>query len=97
MSKRWFEMAGLGNWQETGFNINLALNVGAYAGRGYGESVGAMIAEDGLTIPSEDELTAAVHGRISSAPEEAAAAADLLHVVRRFELAPGSPRDSPPV
>ncbi len=26
-----------GNWEETGFYINLALNVGAYEGRGYGE------------------------------------------------------------
>ena len=41
-----------GNWEETGFYINLALNVGAYEGRGYGESVGAMIQNEGLTIPS---------------------------------------------
>ena len=41
-----------GNWDETGFFINLALNVGAYEGKGYGESVGAMIQNEGLTIPS---------------------------------------------
>jgi hypothetical protein len=41
-----------GNWQETGFYINLALNIGAYEGRGYGESIGAMIQREGLTIPS---------------------------------------------
>ena len=28
-----------GTWQETGFNLNLALNVGAWRGFGYGESV----------------------------------------------------------
>ena len=45
-----------GNWQETGLNINLALNIGAYEGLGYGESVGAMIENEGLIIPSVDEL-----------------------------------------
>ncbi|MEZ6074033.1 MAG: hypothetical protein R3C10_28090 [Pirellulales bacterium] len=43
-----------GNWQDTGFNINLALNVGAYEGKGYGESVGALIENEGLDIPSAD-------------------------------------------
>ena len=45
------ERGEFGNWQETGYYINLALNVGAYAGRGYGEAVGAMIQEQGLIIP----------------------------------------------
>jgi hypothetical protein len=45
-----------GIWQETGFNINLALVVGAYEGLGYGESVGRMIEREGLTIPGVDEL-----------------------------------------
>ncbi len=78
-----------GNWQETGFNINLALNVGAFEGKGYGESVGAMIAEEGLTIPSSEELVGIVHDRVSSEPAVAAAAADLLHIVRRFDLPAG--------
>ncbi len=51
-----------GNWQETGFLINLALNVGAYEGLGYGESVGALIENEGLTIPSPEQLEREVDG-----------------------------------
>lgn len=78
-----------GNWQETGFFINLALNVGAFEGKGYGESVGAMIETEGLDIPSAVQLKAVVSDCLTTDPEQSAAAADLLSVVRRFELAPG--------
>lgn len=78
-----------GLWQETGFYINLALVVGAYAGLGYGESIGALIEADGLTIPSAEELRAAVKAGLDSDPERAAAAADCLGTVRRFGLAAG--------
>jgi hypothetical protein len=78
-----------GNWEETGFYINLALNVGAYQGKGYGEAVGAMIHEQGLNIPSEDELQDAATNHLGDDPQKSAAAADLLWVVRRFQIAPG--------
>ncbi len=94
-----------GIWQETGFNINLALVVGAYEGLGYGESVGRMIEREGLTIPGDDELmkcVAEVGRPRSEAPspqpsplkgegdfERVAAAVDLLGVIRRFGLKPG--------
>ena len=52
-----------GNWEETGFFINLALNVGAYEGKGYGESVGAMIQNEGLTIPSASQLLSEISQR----------------------------------
>ncbi len=78
-----------GNWQETGFYINLALNVGAYEGRGYGESVGAMIHHEGLSIPSAEELRSVVQENLTSAPIVSAAAADLLAIVQRFPLVPG--------
>jgi len=45
-----------GIWQETGFTINLALIVGAYAGLGYGESVGSMIENECLNIPDSEAL-----------------------------------------
>ena len=64
-----------GNWQDTGFNINLALNVGAYEGKGYGESVGAMIETEGLDIPEAAELEQTVRDHLQSDPEKAAAAA----------------------
>ena len=78
-----------GNWEETGFYINLALNVGACEGLGYGESVGAMIHNQGLMIPSVEQLEASVGDHLADNPERSAAAADLLAVTRRFELASG--------
>ena len=78
-----------GNWDETGSFINLALNVGAYEGRGYGESVGAMIHHEQLTIPSTTELQEAVARHVRTDPRTAAAAADLLYIVQRFALKPG--------
>lgn len=78
-----------GNWEETGFWINLALNVGAYEGRGYGESVGALIQNESLQIPTVDELAEVARQAIDDHPERAAAAADLLAVVRRFKVEPG--------
>ncbi|MCL5269614.1 MAG: hypothetical protein M1457_03450 [bacterium] len=78
-----------GNWQETGFYINLALNVGAWEGLGYGEAVGMMIQTEGLTIPDPDELRAAAAGLLATDPARAAAAADLLAVIGRFGLPAG--------
>ncbi len=74
-----------GNWEETGFFINLALNIGAYEGIGYGESVGTMIENEALVIPTPDELEAAVADwKVDAA--KAAAAADLLQVHRQFAV-----------
>lgn len=78
-----------GNWQETGFFINLALNVGAFEGKGYGESVGSMIESEGLQIPSVEELQKSVVEAIKSDPHRAAAASDLLNVVQKFKLPAG--------
>ncbi len=78
-----------GNWQETGFLINLAINVGAYEGLGYGESVGSLIYNEGLTIPSQEQLAKEVLVGLPRDPEQAAAAADLLSIVRRFDLDEG--------
>jgi hypothetical protein len=78
-----------GNWQETGFFINLALNLGAYRGMGYGESIGAMIQQEGLEVPEAAELEAEVAAALPADPARAAAAADLLGIVRKFGLSPG--------
>ncbi len=77
-----------GIWEETGRYINLALRIGAWEGRGYGESVGAMIETGGLDIPAADDLCVAA-AAAKEDPERAAAAADLLAAVRDFDLAPG--------
>ena len=79
-----------GIWQETGFFINLALVVGAYEGLGYGESVGRLIEREGLNIPAAGDLRAKlsdVNG--PDAEDRIASAADLLGVIRKFNLKPG--------
>ncbi len=78
-----------GIWEETGFYLNLAINVGAWDGLGYGESVGRLVETEGVDIPSEADLIAAVKENLQSDPDKAAAAADLLLKVRQFELEPG--------
>jgi hypothetical protein len=76
-----------GIWQETGFFINLAITVGAYKGLGYGESVGHMIEEEALTIPSKKDLKTSIAAL--SDLEKAAAAADLLAAMEKFSISPG--------
>jgi hypothetical protein len=76
-----------GIWEETGLYINLALIVGAYRGLGYGESVGALVEEEQLVIPSarvlESEIGRGVSQASSAGAERAAAASDLLYLLRR--------------
>ena len=79
----------LGIWEETGFNLNLALIVGAYEGAGYGEAVGKMIARDGLDIPSREQLLETARTVLEQDPELAAAALDLLATIQKFGLQPG--------
>ncbi len=78
-----------GIWQETGFYINTALAVGAFEGLGYGESIGAMISRDGLTIPREKELLAFADRNKTETPGRAAAALDLLKSIRLLDIKPG--------
>jgi len=75
-----------GLWEETGRIIGLAVAVGALEGRGYGESVGAVIASERLLIPSRKELRKVLSG---ASADKAAAAADLLEVVERLGVKPG--------
>ncbi len=49
-----------GSWDETGTNIHLALLSGALDGLGYGRALGRFIHEDGASLPSPDELAAAI-------------------------------------
>lgn len=76
-----------GIWEETGFYINLALIVGAYEGKGYGEAVGSMIAQERLFIPEKAQL----ESEIQTHPSlwKRAAAADLLDAVITYDLPTG--------
>ncbi len=58
--KRYVAEGQFGIWEETGACLNLAIAVGAYRGLGYGEAVGALVAEDGVLIPGFEELAAAI-------------------------------------
>jgi hypothetical protein len=78
-----------GTWDETGRFINLALLVGAWKGLGYGQSVGALIAEQGLDIPSAAELRAEALRLADTDPDRGAAALDLLAAVQSFSLPAG--------
>jgi len=92
--QRYVAEGQFGLWQETGLYLNLALAVGAYEGRGYGESIGAFVANDGLKIPFSGDLdTAIAAGAAPDADEEtlarAAAAADLKAIARHIPARPG--------
>ena len=52
-----------GSWEETGRWLNLAVLCGAAEGIGFGEAVGRMIVEGGLTIPSADVLRRSLQER----------------------------------
>jgi len=78
-----------GIWDETGYFINLAIILGAYEGLGYGESVGKMISNEGLTIPGVSILQEEARNKINTNPDLVAADMDLLGIIQKFGLKPG--------
>jgi hypothetical protein len=78
-----------GIWDETGFFINLALITGAYEGLGYGESIGRMIAEEGLHIPELAQLAAEGCIKPDTVAEKASAAIDLYGAIKKYKLKEG--------
>jgi hypothetical protein len=74
-----------GAWEETGRNIHLALLAGALEAKGFGQSLGQFVSEDGTTLPSAESLEAA----IAAAPANvlAPARAELLQAMRIHQLA----------
>ena len=79
-----------GSWEETGRWLNLAIIAGAAEGLGLGESLGRMIAEDRLVLPSAEQL----RKEIAAEPGHslAAAKADLLWTIETFQLPTGELR-----
>jgi hypothetical protein len=78
-----------GIWEETGRYINLALLVGAYEGKGYGEAVGSMIQNEGVEIPSEHKLEKIISDYKGKNIEQAAAAIDFLDCIYNFNIDTG--------
>ena len=81
-----------GAWEETGRYLNLAILLGAYRGFGYGKSVGSLIEDESLDVPSREHLHEQLHVDLEKSPLPArtAAAADLLRVMDRCELSSGT-------
>jgi hypothetical protein len=80
-----------GTWEETGKYINLSVAVGGMEGLGYGASVGKMIEEDGLEIPSAHDLREMIAADISKGHpcERIGALSDMLYLVTKFDLDSG--------
>ncbi|HKM06130.1 MAG TPA: hypothetical protein VJ869_03995 [Sphaerochaeta sp.] len=76
-----------GTWEETGSYLNLALIVGAYEGRGYGESVGSMLNSKGLHIPELSELYSVINNHEDL--WKRSAGIDLLETMQHFSIPSG--------
>lgn len=76
-----------GTWDETGRHLHTALMGGALRGEGYGTALGRYIAEDGATLPTADDLEAAI--RAEPTHPLTAARAELLQSIRAHELPSG--------
>ena len=76
-----------GTWDETGKCIHLALMAGALTEEGYGQSLGRMIAENGVTLPSAVALEQTL--RAAPADELSPARADLLRAILKHKLPTG--------
>jgi hypothetical protein len=76
-----------GTWDETGRNIHLALLAGALRKEGYGRSLGRFIEEDGVTLPTTEELQKLL--RAEPAHPLSPARADLLQAMVAHQLPAG--------
>jgi len=77
-----------GAWDETGRFLNLAVLVGAAEGLGFGESIGRLIDEDRIVLPSPERLRQWVAA--DPAHALAGARADLLRTMNAFGLQAGT-------
>jgi hypothetical protein len=70
-----------GTWHETATNIHLAVMAGALDGLGYGRALGKLICEDGVNLPTIEQLAKA----ITADPTHplTSARADLLNAMQR--------------
>ena len=78
-----------GTWEETGKFINLAVQVGAIKGMGYGESLGALIENEGLEFPTISDLTDEISKGLSNKDEFIQAKIELLETMKKFDIQPG--------
>jgi hypothetical protein len=78
-----------GTWEETGKFMNLAVLAGGAEGMGYGESIGAMIHNDGISLPDPESLRSRIVSGLSDRSAHLSASVDLLQAMERFGLTGG--------
>ncbi len=76
-----------GTWHETASTIHLALMAGALDDLGYGVALGKLIHEDGVTLPTTDDLSRLIAA--DPAHRLTAARADLLRAMREQKWTAG--------
>jgi hypothetical protein len=76
-----------GAWEETGRNIHLALLAGALEEKGFGRSVGQLINQEGLTLPSPQALEMAIG--VAPTHPLVPARAELMQAMRAHNLNEG--------
>jgi hypothetical protein len=77
-----------GAWDETGKWMSLAVLAGAAEGLGMGESLGKLVADEGLTLPTPETLRQQIAA--DPAHDLTAARADLFRAMQQFSL-PSAP------
>ncbi|MBD3377883.1 hypothetical protein GF406_22835 [candidate division KSB1 bacterium] len=83
------ETGSFGTWNETGYFINLAVLLGAMQGMGYGESLGRLILDEQLTIPSRASLEQDILKYLEHSDRDIAPLAEALDSLKRLDLASG--------
>ena len=80
-----------GAWDETGRCTLLAALAGAIDGMGYGEALGRFILDDGCELPRAGDLSGALRrwSETSDPDDSMPARAELLQLMRRFDIAAG--------
>lgn len=78
-----------GTWDETGKYTNLAVQVGAVKGLGYGESIGALIHHERLEIPDPEQLHKELMEGLTGRGEFLQAKLELLETVKKYQLKKG--------
>jgi len=84
----YIEEGQFGIWEETGFYINLAVIVGVANGLGYGASIGKMIEDDKLVLPSMQQLKKQLQEGLKQTElhKDFAAKAALLHAMEAVDI-----------
>ena len=75
-----------GTWEETGKFINLAVLLGATKGMGYGESLGALIENEGLEFPSISDLKNEISKGLEGSGKFLQAKLELLETMKKFNI-----------